>query len=156
MRAFPLVLGTFAIDLLAQIIGRKCKCFRQQTCWLKQWVRLSCQYGSLRTYMASTTFFTHIRDCSVDTELSDGNDCVKTFSTVSQSAQKCIDNFPPPLLLSTPLDNGLVDRKTGCLLSANVNISCSSPWGLLSWVEYHFLSDPGPRNDHCPGENLFA
>ena len=85
----------------------------------------------------------------------------KTVSVVPSSAQKCIDNFPAPLLLSTPLDNGLVDRKTGCLLSANVNIICSAflshfPCGLISLVEYHFFSDPGPRNDHLPGESLLA
>ena len=22
-------------------------------------------------------------------------------------------------------------------------------------MEYHFVSDPGPRNDHCPGEKSF-
>ena len=59
----------------------------------------------------------------------------KTVVIVPGSAQKCIDNFPPPLLLSTPLDNGLVDQKTGCLLSENVDIICSatlshSPCGL--------------------------
>ena len=67
----------------------------------------------------------------------------------------------PPLLLSTPLDNGLVDRKSGCPLPANVNIICSAilshyPCGLSSLIEYHFFSDPGPRNDHCPAPNLFA
>ena len=55
----------------------------------------------------------------------------KTISIVSPSAQKCIDNFPPPLLLSVPRDNGLVARKTGCPLSPNLN-------------------------DQCPAGNLFA
>ena len=64
------------------------------------------------------------------------------------------------LLLSTPLDDGLVDRKTGCLLSANVNIICSaflfhSPCGLSSLEEFHFFSDQGPRNAHCPAEDFF-
>ena len=58
--------------------------------------------------------------------------------TVSPSAQKCIDSFPTPLLLSWPLDNGFVARKTGCPLSAIVNIISSailshSPWtGFMS------------------------
>ena len=85
----------------------------------------------------------------------------KKVSIVLKSAQKCIDDFPPPLLSNTPLDNGLVDRKTGCLLSANVSIICSailshSPCGLYSLVEHHFFSDPGPKSDHCPAENLFT
>ena len=46
----------------------------------------------------------------------------KTVVLVSWSAQQYIDNFPPPLLLNTPLDNGLVARKTGCPLSATVII----------------------------------
>ena len=28
--------------------------------------------------------------------------------------------------------------------------------GLSSLIEYHFFSEPGPRNDHCPAPNLFA
>ena len=71
------------------------------------------------------------------------NSCAKVL-IVSKSAQQCIDNFPPPLLLSWPLDNGLVARKTGCPLSANVNIIFSailsrSPCGLSSLIEDHFL-----------------
>ena len=65
------------------------------------------------------------------------------------------------LLLSGPRDSGLLTRKTGCPLSPNLIIINSatmshSSCGLWSWVEYHFFSDPGPRNDHLPGENLFA
>ena len=85
----------------------------------------------------------------------------KTVSIVSPSAQKCIDNFPPPLLLSTPRNNGLVARKTGCPLSLNLIIINSAtlshfPPGLSLSVEYHFVSDPGPRIDQRPAGNLFA
>ena len=49
--------------------------------------------------------------------------------------------FPTPLLLSWPLDNGLVARKTVCPLSAGVTtifsvIFSQSPCGLYSMVEY--------------------
>ena len=85
----------------------------------------------------------------------------KTVSIVSPSAQKCIDNFPPPYLLSVPRDTGLVARKIGCPLSPILIIIVSatlshSPCGLSIQVEYHFISDPRPRNDHRPGGNLFA
>ena len=85
----------------------------------------------------------------------------KTVSIVSPSAQKRIDNFPPSLLLSVPRDNGLVARKTGCQLSPNLILINSatlshSPPGLSLSVEYHFVSDPGPRNDQRPARNLFA
>ena len=54
-----------------------------------------------------------------------------------------------------------MSRKSGCPLSANVNIIFSaflshSCCGLSSLVERHFFSDPCPRNDHCPDPNLFA
>ena len=85
----------------------------------------------------------------------------KTVSIVLPSAQKCKDNFPPPLLLSVPRENGLVARKTGCLLSPNLIIINSAtrshfPPGLSLLVEYHFVSDPGPRNDQRLAGNLFA
>ena len=85
----------------------------------------------------------------------------KTVSIVSPSAQKCVDNFPPPLLLSVARANGLVARKTGCPFSPNVIIINSAsrshfPPGLSLLVEYHFFSDPSPRNDHLPGGNLLA
>ena len=52
-------------------------------------------------------------------------------------------------------------RKTGCPLCTNLIIIDSatlshSPCGLSIQVEYHFFSDPGPRNDHRPAGNLFA
>ena len=85
----------------------------------------------------------------------------KTVPIASPSAQKCVDNFPPFLHLSMPRENGLVARKTGPPLSPNLIIISSatlshSPCGLLPWKEYHFISDPGPKNDHLPGENLLA
>ena len=85
----------------------------------------------------------------------------KTVSIASPSAQKCIDNFQPPLLLSVPRDTGLVARKTGCPLSPILIIINSatlshSPRGLSMQVEYHSFSDPGPRNDQRPAGNLFA
>ena len=84
-----------------------------------------------------------------------------TVSIVSPSAQKCIDNFPPPSLFSIPRENGLVARKTGCPLSPNLIIINSTtrshfPPGLSLFVEYRFFSDPGPRNDQRPAGNLFA
>ena len=85
----------------------------------------------------------------------------KTGSIVSPSAQKCVDNFPPPWLLSVPRENGLAARKTGCPLSLNLIIINSatlshSPCGLSLQVEYHFVSDPCARNDLCPAGNLSA
>ena len=52
-------------------------------------------------------------------------------------------------------------RKTGCPLSLNLIILNSatlshSPGGRSIQVEYHYVSDPGPKNDHCPAGNLFA
>ena len=92
------------------------------------------------------------------TELSYRNNCAK--NSFNRSRVGAIVN-PPPLLLSTTLDNGVVNRKTVCLLSSSVTIIFSailyhSHCGLSSLIEYHFFSDPGPRNDHCPAPTLFA
>ena len=85
----------------------------------------------------------------------------KIVSIVFWSAQQWIDSFPCPLLLRFHRDNGVVARKIGCPLSANSNSISSAIWsqapcGLFSSVEYHFFSEPGPINDHCPKPNLFA
>ena len=84
----------------------------------------------------------------------------KTVSIVSPSAQKCIDNFPPPGLLSVPRDKEPVARKTGCQLSPNLIITNSatlshSPPSLELSVGDHFISDPSPRSDQRPAPNLF-
>ena len=52
-------------------------------------------------------------------------------------------------------------RKIGHPLSANsYNIFAARlsqiPCGLSSFIEYHFSSEPGPMNDHCPLPNFFA
>ena len=73
---------------------------------------------------------------------------------------KCMDTFPFPLLFNFPLDKGVVARKMGCPLSANVSSISSAMWshslcGLFS-EGYHFFSEPGPMKDHCPIPNLLA
>ena len=160
MTTCPLVLGTIAIDHLAQDHRSKVQVFSSHLP-AQTMGQIVLPKRSPCSYMAGFVFFTQIWDCSVNTELINRNNCAKTVSIVPSSAQKCIDNFLPPLLLSTPREYGLVDRKTGCLLSPNFNIIFSailshSPRGLLSWAEYHFFSDPSRRNDHLPGENLLA
>ena len=85
----------------------------------------------------------------------------QNVSIVGQSAVKCIDNFPCPLLLRLHLNNGVVARKIGHPLSANSNNILSAKWsqipsGLLYSIEDHFFSEPGPINDHCPIPNFFA
>ena len=54
--------------------------------------------------------------------------CEKIVSIVAWSAQWCIDRFPCPLLLSLPLDNGVVARKIGHPLSANSTSILSAIW----------------------------
>ena len=56
--------------------------------------------------------------------------CAKNSFNRSPSVQKCIDDFPPPLLLSVLWGIGLVARKTGCPLSPNLKISDSVPFSL--------------------------
>ena len=85
----------------------------------------------------------------------------KIVSIVSSSAAKCIVSFPCPLLLSLHQDYGVGPHEFGQPLSAD-SISISSairfqaPCGLLSSIEDHFFSEPGPINDHCPKPNFSA
>ena len=129
VEAFPRVLFVLLQWIfLCRNLNRRCGCHYQYVCWREKWVRLSCQNKSPRSCLADSVFITQVWDCSVDTELINRNDCAKkTVSIVSPSAQKCIDHFPPPLLLSVPRDNGLVARKTGCPLSLNlININLAT------------------------------
>ena len=79
----------------------------------------------------------------------------KVVAIVSWSAAKCIDSFPCPLLLSLPLDNGVVARKIGHPLFYSAMWS-QIPCGLFSSIEYHFFSEPEPVNGHSPVPNFFA
>ena len=86
---------------------------------------------------------------------------MRKVSIVSRSAEKWIDSFPCPLLLSLHLDNGVVARKIGPPLSSNSIIIFSAIWsqilcGLFSSTEDHFFSEPGQINDHCPIPNFLA
>ena len=69
--------------------------------------------------------------------------------------------FPPPLLFNSPLPERLLVWNFGCPLSAKLIIMISatlfhSPFGLLTWVPYHFFSQPSPRYDQHPNGNLLA
>ena len=80
---------------------------------------------------------------------------------MSRSPRKWKDSFPPPLLRKVPRSKALVPRNTGCPLSLKLSNMCSatsshSPFGLYVFDPYHFFSDPGPRNDHCPCGNIRA
>ena len=93
-------------------INRRCGCHYQQVCLREKCVGLLCHNKSPCVSLVDTALFTPFwkplrRLLSWLTEMI----VRKTVSIVSPSAQKCIDNFPPPLLLSVPRDNGLVARK---------------------------------------------
>ena len=69
--------------------------------------------------------------------------------------------FPPPLLFKSPLPKRLVAWSRGCRHSAKLIIMISptllhSPFGLLTWVPYHFLSQSSPRYDQPPNGNHLA
>ena len=105
-------------------------------------------------------FFTFSCHCSVDTDLIDRKDNAKNCFNCWIICSEVYRQFPCPLLVSLPLDNGVVARKVGCPLSANSNsissaILSQAPCGLFS-AEYHSFSEPGPINDHCPTPKFLA
>ena len=122
---------------------------------------LDCPPRLLSSIVKGFVLFTHFCDCSVKTELIYRNNYAKNSLNRFQISTIVHRQFSMSLLLSRPLDNGLVARKIGCPLSANSNIILSvilshSPCGLHSLIEHHFFSEPGPINDHCPFQNIFA
>ena len=74
---------------------------------------------------------------------------------------KCIEVFPPALLLNSPLSKALVQKNIGwpgpamfCSIFSAVRFQ--DPSGLQSKVPHRFFSDPGPRKDQWPRGNLSA
>ena len=63
--------------ILCMEFSRKHRCCYQQSCWLEQWVSLSCQNKSPGSCLTGPVFITQIWDCSVDTELINRNNCAK-------------------------------------------------------------------------------
>ena len=105
-------------------------------------------------------FFAYSCHCSVDTELIDRkNNAINCINCVLICSEVYRQLSSPFALEITP---GQWSRCTeiGCPLSANSSNICSAmlsqaPCGLFS-EEYHFFSEPGPTNDHCPIPNLLG
>ena len=77
--------------------------------------------------MAGITFFTHFCDCSVNTELIHRNNCAKNSFNRFRVGAIVYWQYSTAFALehSLSLDNGLVDRNTGCPLSLNLIIISS-------------------------------
>ena len=78
----------------------------------------------------------------------------KIVSMVASSAQKWMDNVPPPLLFNWPRSNALVARNMGWALSLRFIMSSATlshwPPSARMSVAIHFVAEPGPRNDEWP------
>ena len=108
------------------------------------------------------TFFTHVCDCSVKTELICRNNYVKNSLNCFLVGSKVNRQTVFRVLCFLELTPGQWSRcteKIGHPLSANSTSILSAIWsqipcGLFSSIEYHFFSEPGPN--HCPMPNFFA
>ena len=86
---FQFVPDIFAIDLLL-VQDRHSKVCLSCFSWHEQWVRLSCHNKSPGSIMTGVTFFAHLGDCSVDTELIDGKKCAKnSFNCLPIGKEVC-------------------------------------------------------------------
>ena len=99
-------------------------------------------------------FFTQSCHCSVDTELIDRKDNAKNCVNCKIICGGVCRQFSTSFALE--LTPGQWSRCTEGRMSAFCEFQqhffrC----GLFS-AEYHFFSEPGPINDHCPTPNLLA
>ena len=114
-----------------------------------------------RSTLMVLKFFTYSCHCSVDTELIDRNyDAKKMFQLLDNLQWSVLTVFHVLCFWTCAWTMESLHGKIGCPLSANSNsissaILSQAPCGLFS-AEYHFLSEPGPINDHCPTPILLA
>ena len=111
--------------------------------------------------MKSFVFFTHFCDCSVKTELIYKSNCAK--NSWNRVLVVTLVDRQFSTAFACELTSGQWTRGTEDWVSAFaecqhhfLSILSHSPCGMSSLIEYHFFSDPGPRNDHCPAPNLLA
>ena len=127
---------SYAIDFLCKNSDRGCGCHYQQVCWRVTWVGLLCHNKSPCASLVDTVLFTQVWDFSVDSKKIDRILFARKIHSYIHR-QKCMNNFQPPVLLSVPLHNELLARKTGCPFSPNLNINPATrsnyPPGLHLW-----------------------
>ena len=105
-------------------------------------------------------FFTHFSGFSVNTELVCRNNFAK--NSLNRFLDGTIVDRQVSTAFAFELTSGQWTRgsENWCPLSPNSIIINSArshfPPGLSLSVEYHFVSDPGPRNDQRHAGNLFA
>ena len=112
--------------------------------------------------MKGFVFFTHFCDCSVKTELIYRSNCAKNSCNrvlvgTIVDRQFSTAFFPWADLWTMDSWHGRLDvRFRQILTSSSLPFCPIHTCGLSALTEYHFFSEPGPRNDHCPVPNLFA
>ena len=127
--------------------------------WHKRGTQLSSHNGLPRSIVIGFIFFTHFCDCPVKTELICRNNYAKNSLNCFLSGTKM--NQPFSSTFAFKHSSGQSTRGSKDWVSASVTVIFSailfhSPCGPSSLMEYHFFSDPGPRNDHCPAPIFFA
>ena len=103
--------------------------------------------------------FAYSCHCSVDTELIDRkNNAINCINCVLICSEVYGQFSSPFAFESTPgqwsrcTENRMSTANSSNIFSAMLS---QAPCGLFS-EEYHFFSEPGPINDHCPIPNLLA
>ena len=109
----------------------------------------------------SFKFFTYGRHCSVDTELIGKNNYAKNSLNCWIISSKMYRQFSVSFAFElTPGQwSRCTENRTSALCEFQQHLVrdvIPIPCGPFSSVEYHFFSEPGPINDHCPTPNLLA
>ena len=100
-----------------------------------------------RSIVIGFIFFAHFCDCTVKTELIYRSNCAKNSFNRFQVGTIVYRQFSTTFAFK---------HSSGQWTRGSEDWVSHSPCGRSLLIEYHFFSDPGPRNDHCPAPNLFA
>ena len=122
---------------------------------------MSSHNGLPRSFVKGFILFTYLRDCSVKTELVCRDNYAKNSLNRFQIGCIVCRQFSMSSASESTSGQWTRSAENWTITSANSNnilsaILSHTPCGLSSLIQFHFFSEPGPMNDHCPFPNLLA
>ena len=111
--------------------------------------------GSPRSFVKGFILFTYLRDCPVKTELVCRDNYAKNSLNRFQIGCIVYRQFSMSLAFESTSGQWARSAENGTSAfcdSSNIlsTILSHTPCGLSSLIQYHFFSETGPMNYHCP------